>query len=285
MKRRSLQMTYKTIAVYVDDSKHCKGRISVAADLAMRFDAHLVGIYATEPIPASHALQDPWLAERLATRSAAASERTALAATLFQSVAGQIDVARREFREVDSDAIEAIKAQQADLIVVGQTDPDERVTTTPANFPELVTLSVGRPVLFVPYFANAYPALGSKILVAWNGSREATRAVTDSLPLLTKAERVTAMVVNAKRDRKQREDIPAADISLFLARHGVKVEATQSYPDELSVGDELLVRVADGEFDLLVMGAYGHSRFREIILGGVTQTLLQHMTVPVLMSH
>ena len=77
----------------------------------------------------------------------------------------------------------------------------------------------------------------------------------------------------------------AADISRFLARHGVKVEATQSYTDELSVGDELLVRVADGEFDLLVMGAYGHSRLREIVLGGVTQSLLQHMTVPVLMSH
>jgi nucleotide-binding universal stress UspA family protein len=93
------------------------------------------------------------------------------------------------------------------------------------------------------------------------------------------------MVVNAKRDHKEREDIPAADISLFLARHGINLEATQSYTDELSVGDELLVRIADEEFDLLVMGAYGHSRFREIVLGGVTQTLLQHMTVPVLMSH
>lgn len=278
-------MAYKTIAVYVDDSKHCKARIDVAADLARRFDAHLVGIYATEPIPSPHALQDPWLAERLAMRSSAASERMASARELFQARVGDVDSARHEFREMDVDAVDAMKATYVDLIVVGQTDPDERLLNAYPTFPELVTLSVGRPVLFVPYFTDAYPTLGTKILVAWNGSREATRVVSDALPLLKKAERVTAMVVNAKRDRKERDDIPAADISLFLARHGVKVEATQSYTDELTVGDELLVRVADGEFDLLVMGAYGHSRLREIVLGGVTQTLLQHMTVPVLMSH
>jgi nucleotide-binding universal stress UspA family protein len=278
-------MAYKTIAVYVDDSKHCQTRIDVAANLAGRFDAHLVGVYAIEPIPSAHALQDPWLAQRLAARSTLASERAASARELFHARAGEIDSARREFRELDIDIVDAIKALYADLIIVGQTDPDERLINTPPSFPEIVTLSVGRPVLFVPYFTAEYPTLGTKILVAWNGSREATRAVSDALPLLEKAERVTAMVVNAKRDRNQREDIPAADISLFLARHGVNVEATQSYTDELSVGDELLVRVADGEFDLLVMGAYGHSRFREIVLGGVTQTLLQHMTVPVLMSH
>ena len=278
-------MAYKTIAVYVDDSKHCKARIDIATGLAKRFDAHLLGIYATEPIPSSHALQDPLLAARLEARADAAFERRALARELFHNQAGEIDAARREFRELDSDALEAVKASYADLIVVGQTDPDERSRNAPPSFPELVTLSVGRPVLLVPYFAATFPTLGRKVLVAWNGSREATRAVTDALPLLEQAERVTAMVVNAKRDHRKREDIPAADISLFLARHGINVEASQSYTDELSVGDELLVRIADGEFDLLVMGAYGHSRFREIVLGGVTQTLMQHMTVPVLMSH
>jgi nucleotide-binding universal stress UspA family protein len=278
-------MPYKTIAVYLDDSKHCKARIDVAADLAHRFDGHLVGVYSTEPIPPAHALQDPWLAEKLIARSSAASKRAALVRELFDARAGEIDSARREVRELDMSAVEAMKATYADLIVVGQTDPDEGPLNAPPNFPELVALSVGRPVLFVPYFTGAYPTLGKKVLVAWNDSREATRAVSDALPLLQRAERVTAMVVNAKRDRKDHVDIPAADISLFLARHGVKVEATQSYTDELSVGDELLVRVADGEFDLLVMGAYGHSRLREIVLGGVTQTLLQHMTVPVLMSH
>jgi nucleotide-binding universal stress UspA family protein len=278
-------MPYKTIAVYLDDSKHCRARIDVAADIARRFDGHLVGVYSTEPIPPAHALQDGWLTEKLAARSSAASERAALVRELFDARAGEIDAARREVRELDMSAVDAMKSTYADLIVVGQTDPDEGPLNAPPSFPELVALSVGRPVLFVPYFTGAYPTLGKKVLVAWNGSREATRAVSDALPLLKQAERVTAMVVNAKRDRQDSVDIPAADISVFLARHGVKVEATQSYTNELSVGDELLVRLADGEFDLLVMGAYGHSRLREIVLGGVTQTLLQHMTVPVLMSH
>jgi nucleotide-binding universal stress UspA family protein len=278
-------MTYRTIAVYLDDSKHCKGRIDVATQLARRFDAHLMGMYVTEPIPDAHALQDPWLAERLATRSRAAAERCEIARALFDGRAGEIDAARREFREIDTDAVDGMNSLYADLIIVGQNDPDERSLTTSSGFAELLTLTAGRPVLFVPYFTETFPTLGTRVLVAWNGSREATRAVIDALPVLKKAARVTAIVVNAKRDRKEHIDIPAADISLFLARHGVKVEATQSVTDEISVGDELLVRVADGAFDLLVMGAYGHSRLREIVLGGVTQTLLQHMTVPVLMSH
>lgn len=278
-------MPYKTIAVYLDDSKHCKARIEIATDLARRFDAHLMGVYVTEPIPAMHPLQDEWLAAKLAARSSAASQRLASIHQLFDSGAGGIDSGRRELREMDMSAVDAMQATCADLFVVGQTDPDEGPLNAPPSFPELVALSVGRPVLFVPYFTNRYPTLGKKVLVAWNGSREAARAVSDALPLLQGAERVTAMVVNAKRDRQDPVDIPAADISVFLARHGVKVEATQSYTDELSVGDELLVRMADGEFDLLVMGAYGHSRLREIVLGGVTQTLLQHMTIPVLMSH
>jgi nucleotide-binding universal stress UspA family protein len=278
-------MTYKTIAVHLDDSKHCQARIDVATDLAGRFDAHLVGTYASEPIPPAHALQDTGLAERLAARTHAAAERAASARELFHRRASEIDTARREFREVDADAVDAVKTSFADLIVVSQTDPDERLLNTAQSFPELVTLSVGRPVLVVPYFKNTFQPLGTKVLVAWNGGREATRAVADALPFLTSAEHVTAIVVNAKRERKNTDDIPAADIGLFLARHGVKVEATQSYSEELSVGDELLAKLADGEFDLLVMGAYGHSRFREILMGGVTHTLLQHMTVPVLMSH
>lgn len=278
-------MSYKTIAVYLDDSKHCKARIDVAADLARRFDAHLVGVYSTESIPPAHALQDAWLAEKLAARSNAAVERITLAHELFHSRAGEIDPARRELRELDISAMEAMQTTYADLFVVGQTDPDERILNAPPSLPELIVLSLGRPILFVPYFTNTYPMIGKKVLVAWNASREAMRAVIDALPLLQQAQRVTAMVINAKQDRNNSIDIPAADISLFLARHGVKVEATQSYTDEISVGDELLARVADGEFDLLVMGAYGHSRWREIVLGGATQTLLQHMTVPVLMSH
>ncbi len=117
-------MAYKTIAVYMDDSKHCRARIDAAAVLARRFDAHLVGIYAAEPIPSPHALQDPWLAERLAARSSAASQRMALAGELFHTRAGEIDSARLEFRDVDIDAVEAITVLVADLIVVGQTDPD-----------------------------------------------------------------------------------------------------------------------------------------------------------------
>ncbi len=280
-------MAYKTIAVHLDDGKHCKSRVDVAADIARRFDAHLIGVYSAPAIMGAHALQDPWLGERLTARSDEAATRVEAVSSQFLTRAGGLDSTRVEFRSEDMGPVEAMKthARYSDLIVIGQTDPDQRVAGIPANFPELVTLTAGRPVLVVPYYTDAFPKLGAKVLVAWNANREATRAVTDAMPFLQRAQRVTVMTVNSKHDRGENRDVPAAGIAHYLARHGVKAEAAQSYSDELTVGDELLVRVADGEIDLLVMGAYGHSRLREIVLGGVTQTLLQHMTVPILMSH
>jgi nucleotide-binding universal stress UspA family protein len=127
--------------------------------------------------------------------------------------------------------------------------------------------------------------MGRNVLVAWNGSREATRAVNDALPILERAEKVTVLAVNPRKGGGDHGDIPSADIALHLARHGVKAEASQTVSNELEVGDTILSRLADFGSDLVVMGAYGHSRMRELLMGGVTRELLQHMTVPVLLSH
>jgi nucleotide-binding universal stress UspA family protein len=120
------------------------------------------------------------------------------------------------------------------------------------------------------------------VLVAWNGSREAARAAHDALPLLQQADQVHVLAINPGADAG---DIPTAEISQHLARHNVRVEASQLVAKDLDVGDVLLSRAADLGSDLIVMGAYGHTRLRETILGGATKHLLAHMTVPVLMSH
>ena len=135
----------------------------------------------------------------------------------------------------------------------------------------------------VPY-AGSFSKVGEHVLVAWDASREATRALTDALPLLKRARRVTVMAVNPEKAHRHGAE-PGADIALFLARHGVKVEATAQSSGGLDVGNFLLSRIADLDVDLLVMGAYGHARLRELMLGGVTQTILSSMTVPVLFSH
>jgi nucleotide-binding universal stress UspA family protein len=121
------------------------------------------------------------------------------------------------------------------------------------------------------------------VLLAWNASREATRATTDALPFLKAADKV--VVAPVKPDRAAHGEAPGTDIGLYLSRHGVRVEVAAIQGTDLDAGNALLSRAADLSIDLIVMGGYGHSRMSELILGGVTRTMLESMTVPVLMSH
>ncbi|MDP6786185.1 MAG: universal stress protein [Rhodospirillales bacterium] len=136
----------------------------------------------------------------------------------------------------------------------------------------------------VPY-VGSYPKIGERVMVAWDASRLASRAVHDALPFLTAAKHVDVLAINPKGGPQGHGDIPSADICQHLARHGVKVEAQHVYADDIDAGDMLLSQAASRGADLLVMGAYGHSRWRELILGGLTHFVLEHMTMPVMMSH
>jgi nucleotide-binding universal stress UspA family protein len=123
------------------------------------------------------------------------------------------------------------------------------------------------------------------VLVAWNARREAVRAVNDALRILQTADRVVVLAVNPTYGESGEGDIPSADICLHLARHGVKAEAETAVAQDIDVTSLLLSHTADIGADMMVMGAYGHSRLREMVLGGVSREMLQTMTVPVLMSH
>jgi nucleotide-binding universal stress UspA family protein len=150
--------------------------------------------------------------------------------------------------------------------------------------PEEVILACSRPVLVVPFARRRLDRIGTNVVVAWNGSREAGRAVQDAVPLLAMSGAVTVLLVDPEEDA----DIELAeDLVLHLARHGLyaRTQVIRRELSTLSVSDTLLAQVADLDADLLVMGAYGHSRLREMILGGVTRDILRNMNVPVLMAH
>jgi nucleotide-binding universal stress UspA family protein len=164
-------------------------------------------------------------------------------------------------------------------VLAAQPEPGDLLATALAG--DLV-LSVGRPVLFVPY-AGRFPATGKRVLVAWNASREAARAVSDALPLLARAESFEVVAFEPRPG--DHGEVPGADIALYLARHGVKATAARQSAPEIDIGAQILSRAADTGADLIVMGGYGHSRLRELVLGGVTRSMLEAMTVPVLMSH
>jgi nucleotide-binding universal stress UspA family protein len=175
-----------------------------------------------------------------------------------------------------------LNARYADLVISPQAEPTDEPETR--LLPHEIVLAAGRPVLFVPY-AGRFPDAGRRVLVAWDGGREAARAVSDALPFLARAETVEVSVFDPERSPRTHGEQPGADIALFLSRHGVKVTVHRQSGAGYDVGAQILSRAADAAADLIVMGGYGHARVRELVLGGVTRTILESMTVPVLMSH
>ncbi len=147
-----------------------------------------------------------------------------------------------------------------------------------------LALSSGRPVLVIPT-GGASGVIGENVVVAWNAKREAVRAVSDAMPLLESAKRVSVVTINSDADDPENAGIPAADIGLHLARHGIETQTKSLYGAPAAIG-ELLLDTAHGEgADLLVMGAYGHARLREILLGGVTAHVLTNTYIATLLAH
>jgi nucleotide-binding universal stress UspA family protein len=279
-------MDYKTILVHLDAGARRTERLELALALADRYDAHLVGLFAlgAMSIP-SYVRPDAsqlLVAEQARQRADAASRAEAE----FRAAAARHGNVKAEWRVSHEDALEAMRvnARYSDLVVIGQLERDtERKTGITPGFVDELVLSCPRPVLVVPY-AGRFPGAGKTALVAWNASSEASRAVDGALPLLASADRVHVIVFRAGSPGDHGEE-PGADAALYLARHGVKASVSTYGSPGIDIGSQILTRAADMSVDLIVMGAYGHSRLRELVLGGATRTLLESMTVPVLMSH
>ena len=173
-------------------------------------------------------------------------------------------------------------ARAADLVIYPQRSAEHPL---PSGFtPEDLVLAAGRPVLVMPYRADV-ATLGRRVLVAWDGSREAARAAHDALPLLRKAKQVTVLTVGGREADFERCRSGLERMRSNYERHGVAARVEETVRGDLAVADVLLSRAADFDADLIVAGAYHHSQLREALFGGVTRALLDHMTVPVLMSH
>lgn len=279
-------MPYRNILVHLDALPGCDHRINAALDLAGRFDARVIGLATTGVLVLPYGLGMVPSGEMLAEWEDYLAAQARAATGRFETLAGQRGIGQIESRVAEGIELSAItlNARYADLVVVGQPDPAGAIADGTRVTPGEVVLEAPRPVLVVPYI-GAPAGFGKRILIAWNGSREASRAVADSLPLLQRAERVVVMAVNPVIDPRGHGALPGADLAAYLAHHGVKVEAHPDNGPVAQVAEELLSRCADLDIDLLVMGAYGHSRAREWAFGGATHTILRSMTVPVLMSH
>jgi len=278
------EMTIKDIVLHMGPRERSATRLESALSIAQTHHAHLTGVHVIEDaiIPAYAEAQIP--SEILFEQQRIMERRADEAKEMFEAAAQAAGVAF-EWRVMSGDPVQAVSlnARYADLVIAGQPE-DTDTDRADLAVTEHLALESGRPVLVIPYI-GAKANLGERIIIAWNGSRESVRAVSDAMPFLMRAREVVVLAINPKGGPSGHGDIPSADMSLHLARHGVRADAQEIVAEDIAVGDVLLSRAADEGADMIVMGAYGHSRFRELVLGGATRHLLQHMTVPILMSH
>ena len=248
-------MAISDILVYADPTASSAERLDIAFRLAHRFEAYLIGVVPEDAAMVGERFEKMLLQEAILGEWHMAIGLTEPFVTRW--------------------------AHCADLVILGQRIPDH---DTGLYRPEDVILSCSRPVLVVPYAGWRPDRLGDNVLVAWNGSREAGRAVQEALPLMSASSVVTILLVDPEEDA----DIDLAeDLVAHLERHGphARTQVIRHDLGTIAVSDTILTQVAELDADLLVMGAYSHSRFREIILGGVTRDILRDMNVPVLMAH
>ncbi|MEM7253374.1 MAG: universal stress protein [Pseudomonadota bacterium] len=272
-------MTIKRLLVHVDNAKACPERVRVAGEVARHFDAELIGAYVNRPFSYGY------------------GDAAVFTPELIRHIEGEkkqlCDAAERCFNEVlvgsefptawtiigDSLTIGLSNAGRAmDLVVIGQHDPDDPYACPFGDIGELC-VSAGRPLLVTPYI-NAPAKLATNIMLAWNGGREAARAAADALPFFQLADRVDVVRVAGRKSDPHDDRIIE-----YLNSHGINAELHHHANGGIDIGDQLLSSAASLSATMLVMGAYGHSRAREFVLGGATRTILSSMTVPVLLSH
>lgn len=271
--------TLKSLLVHVDASPQTAVRLQLAEQLALAHGAQATAIYAVVSAllryPMAMAVgadMAPMLAEVDAQRLAAA--RKHYVATVQPAHVAWLECTGQPIADV------AQQALYADLLVLGQRTADEnRDVDVPADFVSSVLIASGRAAIVVPHIAKA-PVKLDRVLVAWKPTREAARAVTAALPILQQARKVTV----ASFDEGD-EAAAEAGIVGYLRQHGVQASFKREVASEGDVGDQLLSLAADEQSDLLVMGCYGHGRAREWVLGGASRTVIESMTIPVLMSH
>lgn len=273
-------MAFADILVHLDTLEGPFRPLEAALVLGRNGSTHVVGLHVSSPIISAMAVPDVYPQVYGMLRELEERDTETVKAAFLTRMA--LENLPHEFRHEEGDPLSVVAAhgRYADLIVVGQPGGEAAHSTIAHE----LAIVAGRPLLVVPRSA-ATSSIGKDVLIAWNGRREAARAIGDAMPLLRTARQVQVLTVSTDADGAREDAVAAADMAAHLARHGVKAEARHETAPESGIADLVLSSVSDLGADLVVMGAYGHSRFREIILGGATRDMLQNLTVPVLLSH
>ncbi|MFZ5677563.1 MAG: universal stress protein [Pseudomonadota bacterium] len=280
-------MSYRTILVNLNETANIEAILASAAGLATEFEAQLTGLYVIpavriypsavyEPIP------DMFEAHREYFDRREAKIRAAFSKALSAAGIGNDLRIERSASPLICDAV-IDRGRACDLVMVSQTESMSKAGVE-LDFVPRVLVAAGRPVIVVPFDLPMQPA-SATVVIGWNGSREAARAAFDSLPILRRAREVYIIRVDPPSDPGPDSSLAGEDIAASLRRHGVNALLSPLITRGQDAGEALLDKAKELGAGLLVIGAYGHSRLHELVLGGVTRTVLRKMTCPVLLSH
>jgi nucleotide-binding universal stress UspA family protein len=278
---------WKNISVFLDDTPESGKVGECAATLAQRFGAHLIGIHSIAGTPGEYASDcfargKKAIDSILSRRQDAEKEQALAVGQRFAGLSKQHDISI-EYRVIwsgraDEEAL--LNSLHCDLVILGHPKPHGLPRGWTA---ERLLIASGVPILIVPDIWQG-ETVGSKVLVAWNASREARRAIADAMPILSTAQSVTVLVVDPDKSPLKHGEEPGADIATHLSRHGVKVDVEQVKSDGKPIAEIIGSQALEQHADLIVIGAYSHARSTEIIFGGVTRALLASMPIPMLVS-
>jgi len=275
---------WKNISVFLGDTPQGQKIGEYAAALAQRFGAHLIGIHCTEGfhtadsfVRGKQAIDDVF-----ARHQAAEKAQTLALARRVAVLSGKYDIGTeaRMIRWGSAEKEALMNSLHCDLVILGHPKSHGLPECWTA---ERLLIASGVPILIIPDGWNG-EMIGNKVLVAWNGSREARRAIADAMPILCTARSVTVLVVDPARTSEKYGEDPGADITTYLARHGVRVELQQVESGGAPIAEIICSRAVEQGVDLIVIGAYSHARSTEMIFGGVTRALLARLPLPALVS-
>lgn len=279
-------MSLGNILISLNDTDNLSALLETSCALALKHDAHLIGVFVIPAVEIYPVYEGIAMAEIVGGQHQKYKSMAEDIRKQFEQ-AVENNLISGEWRELDSprptiaDAF-IDHARTVDVVMVPLVDKDEDCGVE-QDFTDRVIMETGRPVILLPR-QKSFPVIGEKVLIGWNRTQQASRASFDSMALLSDTSKVDLVWVDPQKQGGLAGKVPGAELARTFAHHNINVTAEAMPTADVNAGEALLTRAMDLDADLLVMGAYGHSRMREFIFGGATRYVLNNMTLPVLMS-
>ncbi len=277
-------MTIKNILVHIDHSEACNHRVKAAIDIAKQHNARLSALFVVPDYFVPSYVEAQISADVITQINDQAIERARETLSAVKKQITDTGLSVDAFVE-DGNLVGILNdySRYTDLLILGQSQTDDPDNLSESLADHLV-IEGGAPCLVIPYI-GARQTLGKRVLVAWNESRECARALKNALPILKQAEKVTVLLIKQKSHDEEHSAIQKKVLLGYLADHDINANISICIDNHLDAGDTMIAEAIDNDDDLIVMGAYGHSRLREMVLGGATHHLLKQMVVPIFISH